>query len=168
MAGGKEVAAAVGNVVPELADVPNADGSAPVVTDRGVLPIVGYDIASGYGGISKDAQYLEVSYLVPKGVRVDDRSSSSHPIRGCQAVPAVSGLGTATVTVNVKLRWSDAGGQSDNDNAKCRIVGSGMWVMTSRWGEITDSATILTDGPVADKAGAEVVGAAPGNRVPRG
>ncbi|MGV0741585.1 hypothetical protein [Mycolicibacterium sp. XJ870] len=162
---GTEVAAAVGNIVPELAEVPNADGSVPAVSDRGVLPIVGYAIDT----VDDRGQYLEVSYLVPNGVRVDDGgSSSSRPSGGCQVAPAVSGLGTDTVTVNVGLRWSDAGGpHDDEDDAHCRAGGSGMRVMTSRWGEITDSTTILTDGPIADEAGAGIAGAAPGNRVPR-
>ncbi len=166
-ADGTEVAAAVGNVVPQLAEVPNANGSVPAVSDRGVLPIVGYAIGAASGGIHNGAQYLDVSYLVPTGVRVDDGSSSSGPSGGCQVVPAVSGLGTPTVTVNVKLRWSDAGGHPGNGEAECRIGGSGVRVMTSRWGEITDSATILTDGPIAADTGAEVAGATAGNRVPR-
>lgn len=165
-AGGERVAAAVGNVVPELAEVPNADGSVPAVSDRGVLPIVSYAIVPGYG-LYHDAQYLEVSYLVPKGVQVDDRTSSSQPSGGCQVVPALSGLGTPTVTVNVKLRWSDAGSGPDTDEAGCRTGSPQVRVMTSRWGKITDGTTVLTDGPVADKAGAEVSGAGPGNRVPR-
>ncbi|OBB33336.1 hypothetical protein A5792_09265 [Mycolicibacterium peregrinum] len=164
---GKGVAAAVGNVVPELAEVPNADGSVPRVSDRGALPIVGYAIEAGSGGIHKDAQFLEVSYLVPKGVQVEDGISSSSRSGGCQAVPTVSGLGTSTVTVNVRLRWSEAGQHPATDDAQCRAGGSQVRVKTSRWGEITDSTTIVTDGPVSNEAGVEVSGAVPGNRVPR-
>ncbi|PEG58028.1 hypothetical protein H5U98_21980 [Mycolicibacterium boenickei] len=102
-----------------------------------------------------------------KGVQLDDGTSSSQPPGGCQVVPALSRLGTSTVTVNVKLRWSDAGGGPDADKAGCRTGSPEVRAMTSRWGKITDGTTVLTDGPIADKAGTEVSGVGPGNRVPR-
>ena len=165
--GGAVAAAVPGTAVPELVDVPYRDGTVPVLSDRGVLPIVSYAVKSGYGGSPDDAKFLEVSYLVPENATIGEKSSSRYPARGCQVAPTLSGLGTPTVTVNVALRWSDAGGRPDTENSACRAAGSRMRVMASRWGEITDSTKILTDGPVADKAGVEVSAAAPGNQVPR-
>lgn len=164
-ADGKSVAAP-GTVVPRLADVPYPDGSVPDVSDRGVLPVVGYGVDTVSGGWNDGAKYLTVSYLVPVGPSISDYASSNYPAGGCRVDPVVSGLGTPTVTVNVKLSWSDAREHSDQENSACRAGGSKTRVMTSSWGKIADDTTILTDGPIADEGGVVVAGAAPGNRVP--
>jgi hypothetical protein len=135
------------------------------IDDRGVIPIVGYGFTPTYD--NKDD--LNISYLSPKDskARAGDLGSSSG---GCEVVSTATGQGTGTVTVGLKLVWSDPYGYyDDKDDQNCRVGTSWSDATTSNWDEVPRGATVLvlTDGPIFDDGGTVVLPAAPGNRVPK-
>lgn len=143
--------AAPGNAVPQLVDKPPKE--AHTVYDRGTIPITGYGINGGK---------LAVTYLLPEG-------AAAAP-GGCKVVPIITGLGTDTVTVDLRLRFSDPLGYYDEYDQKCRVGADTKWSSypdTTKSGDVSMGATILTNGPIVDDKGDVVLAAAPGNRVPR-
>ncbi|MED5812407.1 DUF6199 family natural product biosynthesis protein [Mycolicibacterium sp. 050232] len=156
---GTEIASATtGNAVPKLTEEPDANGTRATVSDRGVLPIVGY-------GINDD--YLDISYLRPRHSGARAGRLDEWPEDGCEIDPIITGLDTGTVTVNLRLRWANVYGYFDDEDDKKCVMGDG-WsgVMTSRWNKVTGAPVVLTDGPIVDADGKVLIPAAPGNLVP--
>lgn len=145
--------AAPGNVVPRLDGLPATDTFTG--SDRGLLPIRDYRL-------SEDG-YLDITYLSP---RVPGAAAGSHT-PGCRDTRMHSGIESNRITVNVRLGWTDGGGRyTEADSALCRNEGPWATVRTMMWIKVGADPLVLTDGPIVDAAGAVLVPAAAGNRVP--
>lgn len=157
------VPAGADNVVPRLDAEPDTNRHRSTVYDRGVVPIVGYAINQRSDGNF----YLDITYLSPKGSDAHAGSVNSEAApRGCEVIPFVTGLGTSTVTVDLRLRFADDGYRDDEDEERCALGASWSGPMTSSGGRLAPGTTVLTNGPIVNTAGVEQVPAAPGNRVP--
>jgi hypothetical protein len=151
-------AAAADNAVPLLKDKPPDE--ALTVSDRGAIPIVGYRVDGGK---------LAVTYLLPEGADARGGDFEGTPA-GCEVVPVMTGLGSGTVTVDLRLRFANPNRYYGDDDEKCRVSSDTTWSSypsTTKWGDVSTSATVLTNGPIVDGNGDVVAAAAPGNRVPR-
>jgi hypothetical protein len=151
-------AAAAGNAVPLLKDKPPDE--ALTVSDRGAIPIVGYQIDGGK---------LALAYLLPEGADARGGDVDRTPA-GCEVVPVMTGLGSDTVTVDLRLRFANPNGYYDERDPKCRVGADTTWstyLNTTKWADIPTSTTVLTNGPIIDVNGDVVAPAAPGNRVPQ-
>ncbi|MEW5811294.1 MAG: hypothetical protein AB1925_17785 [Actinomycetota bacterium] len=150
------------NAVPKLDDpIDISDIPRVSVSDRGEIPIVGYKIENGY---------LKLSYLVPKASGAEAGSLDGLATDGCETVPFFTGLGTATISVQLRLRWSDPDDRyGDEDDARCNVGPAWSELLTSQWGVVGEGndVSILTDGPVCDRAGHVIEPARPGNRLRR-
>ncbi len=156
--------AAPGNVVPILDRKPDTSATFATVSDRGAIPIIKYQITLAP---ENGKRYLDIRYMVPSRGGAGTGSLSHDPIQGCEITPTITGQDTDTITVNLRLRWSNARGHYDSeDDANCNTRDLKPSIASSRWIDVVGLPTILTDGPVADSHGTIVMPAAPGNRVP--
>jgi hypothetical protein len=139
------------------------------VEERGVIPIVSYEINAGGADDPRFAgkRYLEVTYLTPDDVDVLV-GDQNHPVAGCQVMFTVTGAGTDTVTVNLRLLYSNPTGFYAGDNQGCHVDPNRWSKRSSTSGgiEVTGNPTVLTDGPIVVEDGGVILPAAPGNRVP--
>ena len=134
---------------------------------RGDLPIVAYEITSATANDGTPKRYLDITYLRPEGSDAH-AGSLDGPTGGCDIVPTITGVGTDTITVGLKLYWSNPNGYYDaEDDAGCRISGSWSGTMTSRWVDVTGNPTVLTDGPLTDRRGRPVGVRTAGRPVPQ-
>lgn len=134
--------------------------------DRGEIPIVGYQLMA----TNKGKQYLTISYLTPQDADAVAGGMNTAPNRGCEVVQTVNGIGTGTVTVDLRLSWSNPNGYyTARDDERCRVTGRwspyGASTMVST--EIDPAASVFTNGDIVNYEGQVVAKAAAGNAVPK-
>lgn len=134
--------------------------------NRGVIPIVAYELMDGRSDRFKGKTYLNVSYLVPKDGATAG-GMNTEPRDGCEVMQTVSGLGTDRVTVDLHLSWVDRYGYAKpGADEKCRVGNWSPWVSTMVVTEVRPGTTAVTNGPIVDKTARVLEPAAPGNAVP--
>jgi hypothetical protein len=152
------VPAGPANAVPPLNERPETDQTTITKYDRGEIPIVGYQ---------DDGPLKRLSFLVPSNANARAAGADGVATGGCEVVPVIHRVEPSSVTVGLRLVWSDPDGALPaEDDASCHLGTSWAGVKTARWTEIPAETTLLTNGPIVDPAGVVVLAAAVGNVVP--
>jgi hypothetical protein len=145
--------------VPRLADRPDLNLTKYTRYDRGEIPIIAY---------RDEGRLSELAFPVPPNAHVRPARSDGKASGGCEVLPTVSRADDSSVTMGLRLIWSNPDGVlKPEDDAKCRVGKAWADVLTARWDEIPSGITLLTNGPIVDPMGTVVRPAAPGNAVPK-
>lgn len=158
------------NVVPKLAEPLQTLASRPTRFDRGPIPVLGYELNTASIPGHSFQRYLDISYKLPENAGARPASGTGLN-SGCEILAKLSAAGTETVTVDLRMYWSDPFGYEETDHPKDDDKGrvGGPWssnVSTLRIPISNDPTAVLTNGAVISGGGRIVQGSAPGNRVP--
>lgn len=158
------------NVVPKLAEPLQTLASRPTRDDRGPIPVQGYKLNTASIPGHPPQRYLDISYKAPEDAGARPAGDTGL-YSGCEILAKISAAGPETVTVDLRMYWSDPFGYEERDHPKddekCRLGGPwSSYLPTLRIPINNDPTVVLTNGAVISAGGRIVHAPAPGNRIP--